>query len=55
LLASHVSAYGTRTVRSPGASSRVQASSTPASGIVFALTAIAPSLIASISDGSSAR
>ena len=55
LLASHVSAYGTRTVRSPGRSSRVQASSTSASGIVFALTAIAPLLIASTSDGSSAR
>jgi hypothetical protein len=54
-LALHVSAYGTRTVRSPGASFRVQASATSASGIVFALTVIAPLLIASISDGSSAR
>jgi hypothetical protein len=35
LLAFHVSLYGTRTVRSPGASSRVQACSTSANGTVF--------------------
>jgi hypothetical protein len=49
------SAYGTSTVRSPGASVRGQICSTSASGIVVAVTAIVPAVISATSDGSSTR
>ena len=49
------SAYGTSTVRSPGASGWGQIFSTSASGIVVAVTAIVPAVISATSDGSSAR
>ena len=49
------SGYGTSTVRSPGASGWGQISSTSASGIVVAVTAIVPAVISATSAGSSAR
>jgi hypothetical protein len=48
-------AYGTSTVRSPGLSAVAQIFSTSVKGIVFVVTAMAPALISSTSDGSSAR
>jgi hypothetical protein len=48
-------AYGTSTVRSPGASAWGQICSTSASGIVVAVTAITPAVISATRDGSSAR